>query len=129
MNSNYPYLRRIHIGTSALICIISIAHLAVTFWMYPALSPDAVWFFGAGLGIFLTALNLAHIGVEPCRQPTARFVRLANVVYALLGVISLRAVPEPQAFALAALLMAQALISHWTLPGRGSVENVHSEFV
>jgi hypothetical protein len=115
---NYPLWRRIHLISSGLIAIISIAHLGLTFGIYHDWTPDAVWFFGAGLGLMLIAVsNLAHIGVEPCRQPTTRLIRLANWVYAGFGLATLIAVPEPQAFVLVALLWVQAIASHKTLPG------------
>ncbi len=41
--------------------LLGLAHLCVSFLIYPALSLDALWFVGAGLAIIVTALgNLSH---------------------------------------------------------------------
>ena len=67
--------------------------------------------------LLLAALNLSHIGVEPCRMPTTRLVRIANWCFAAFGIAAVVAVPEPQAFLVAAALIAQAIACRWTLPG------------
>ena len=114
----YPIARRIHLAASGLIALIAFVHLGLAVPVYGEWSPDAVWFVGTGMGLLLIAgLNLAHIGVQPCHQPTARFVRAANWVYALFALTTLLAVPEPQAMALVFLLIVQAIVASRTLPG------------
>jgi hypothetical protein len=108
--------RRIHRTASGLIAILGALHCVLTFALYASWSPDAVWFFGTGLSLVLLALmNWAHVGFEPCPLPTARAVRYANVVYALFGAAAVVAVPEPQAFVLAAAIAVQAVAGHFTL--------------
>ena len=70
--------------------------------------------------LLLSTLNLSHIGIEPCRMPTTKLVRIANWVFALFAVAVCTAVREPHAYALAGLLTIQAAMSHWTLPGPAS---------
>ena len=72
------------------------------------------------LGLLLLAvLNLSHIGIEPCRRSTARLVRAANWIFAAFGCAAVIAVPEPQAFVAGTMLVVQAIVSGWTLPGPG----------
>jgi hypothetical protein len=67
--------------------------------------------------LLLAAMNWAHVGLEPCRQPTAPVVLWANVGYLLLGVSALVAVPAPQTMLLVASLAAQAVAGRVTLRG------------
>ncbi|MGH9660977.1 MAG: hypothetical protein ACRD96_20690 [Bryobacteraceae bacterium] len=90
----------------------------MTVFLYDQWSPGTVWFLGTGLGLMLLAvMNLAHVGLEPCRMPTAPAVRAANWVFALFGGGAVVAVPELQAFVILAALVAQAISSHRTLRG------------
>jgi len=102
--------------------LLAIVHSILTFRLYSPWSADAVWFLGTGLGLLLLAvLNLTHIGIEPCRQPTAKLVRWSNWLFTVFGVSAVIAVPEPQAYVILAGLFAQAIAAMSTLPGpRGS---------
>ena len=114
----YAHWRRAHLAAAGLLGLIAGIHCGLTFVFFSSWSPDAVWFFGTGLGLLLlSALNLSHIGVEPCLQPTTRLVRTANWVFFFFGIAATFAVPEPQAFVLLLCLAVQALASRWTLPG------------
>lgn len=117
-NSPYYRIRATHIASSVVIAFISVVHCALTWVQYPGWSPEAVWFFGTGLSLFLVAaLNLSHIGIEPCRMPTTKLVRITNWVYVVFAVAACVAVPQIQAFVLTASLLVQASMGHWTLPG------------
>ncbi len=114
----YPGWRRLHLLASWLVVAIAIAHTIVAALTFRTWSPDAVWFLGTGLAILLIGtMNLTHIGLEPCRMPTVRFVRAANILFALFGLASLLAVPEPQTVVLVIALVAQVLAGRITLPG------------
>jgi hypothetical protein len=114
----YFFWRRVHLGASGLLALLALAHSVLTFVFYSDWSADAVWFLGTGLGLLLLAvLNLTHIGVEPCRQVSARVVRLSNPIFAILGVGAVIAVQEPQAYVVLVGLVGQALAAQWTLPG------------
>ena len=77
-----------------------------------------MWFAGTGLGLLVLAgINLAYIGVEPCRQPTTKAIRIANYLMAAFGVAACIAVPEPQAGVVLAALVGQAVAALRTLPG------------
>ncbi len=118
MTLGYAHWRRLHLVASGLLGLIAGIHCGLTFVFYSGWTPDAVWFFGTGLGLLLlSALNFSHIGVEPCRQPTTRLVRAANWIFLLFGIAATIAVPEPQAFVLLLCLGVQAFASRWTIPG------------
>jgi CDP-diglyceride synthetase len=117
----FVFSRRFHRIASGLLAAIALAHSGLTFVFYSGWSPNAVWFLGTGLGLLLLALlNWTHVGIEPCRLPTARLVRPANWVFVLFGIGAVVAVPEPQAFAVLAGLVGQAVVARWTLPGPGA---------
>ena len=117
-DSLYARLRIVHLLASGLLALIALTHAGLTWRFYQTWSTDAVWFLGTGLGLLLLALlNLSHIGVEACRQPTTRLVRAANWAFALFGLAAILAVPELQAYAVALALGTQAVVCRWTLPG------------
>lgn len=91
--------------------------------MYDEWSPDAVWFFGTGIGLLsIAVMNLAHVDLEPCRQSTAPVLRWLNWVFVFLGLGALYAIREPQAIAIVLGLVGQAVASTATLPGPPSDE-------
>jgi len=97
---------------------MALVHMAVTALIFDMWSSDAVWFLGTGLGLLLLArMNLAHVGLEPSRMPTALAVRIANWVFVAFGLAAVSAVPEPQAVLITVLLALQAIASHRTLLG------------
>ena len=105
-----------HRGATAILILVALAHCAVTPMMYSRWSANAVWFLGTGLGLLLLgAINWAHVGVEPCRMPTAPVVRWANVVFLLFSFAVVAAVNQPQAFVVVAGLTGQVVASWTTL--------------
>jgi hypothetical protein len=116
--AGYPGWRRVHVLASWMVAGVGAAHCVVTAFAFRTWSPDTVWFLGAGLGVLLVGLlNLVHIGVGPCHMPTVRFVRLANLVFAVFSVAALLAVPEPQTVVLVVALAAQVWAGRVTMPG------------
>ncbi len=114
----YPAWRIVHRCSSAVLGILALLHVGLTWPIYRAWTPDAVWFAGTGLGLLMLAgLNLAYIGVEPCRLPTTRALRAANYVMAIFGIGAVLAVPEVQAGIVLAALAGQAVAASHTLPG------------
>ena len=115
---SFTMWRRVHRASSGLVGVIALIHCAVTFVFYDHWSPNAVWFFGTGIGILTIAIiNWAHVGLEPCRQPTAEVVRWLDWLFVGLGIAALVAVPEPQAALIVAGLIGQAVAAFTTLPG------------
>lgn len=71
-------------------------------------------------------MNWAHVGLEPCRMPTAPVVRYSNVVYAVFGVAAIPAVPQLHAWVIAGALLTQALAGFFTLAGpTGDAPSTH----
>jgi hypothetical protein len=62
-------------------------------------------------------MNWSHVGIEPCRLPTAPVVRWANFIFVVYGVGAVVAVPEPQAYLILAALALQAIAGSVTLRG------------
>jgi hypothetical protein len=58
-------------------------------------------------------------------MPTTKLVRIANWIFGLFALVACLAVPEPQAYTLAGLLILQAVVSHWTLPGPAFLPDDH----
>jgi hypothetical protein len=115
---SFAVWRRIHRGASATIAFVALLHVLLTSQLYREWSADALWFLTSGVGLLLLAvMNWAHVGLEPCQQPTAPVVLWANFVYLLLGAAALVAVPEPQAVLLVVSLAAQAVAGRITLGG------------
>lgn len=116
--ATFLHWRRLHRGSSWLLAILALVHSALTFRRGVGWAPEAVWFLGTGLGLLLLALmNLAHVGLGPCPQPTAVAVRHVNWVFVAFGVAAVVAVPEPQAYLVLAALVGQALAGTRTLTG------------
>jgi hypothetical protein len=110
--------RRVHRISSGVVGAIALVHCALRFVFYNHWSPNAVWFFGTGVGLFSIAIiNFAHVGVEPSRQTTAPVVRWLDCAFVGLGLAALVAVPEPQAGLIVLGLIGQAAASFVTLPG------------
>ncbi len=115
---SFDWWRRAHLVSTVLLCLLATIHSGLTPVLYEAWTPDAVWFLGTGLGLLLLGiLNITHVGIEPCQQPTARLVRIANWVFVVFGIGAVLAVPEPQAFAVLLGLAGQAFAGLKTLPG------------
>lgn len=118
LTDRWVWWRRAHLVASGLVIVMSLLHATVTPVLYKDWSPDTVWFLGTGLGLLLLgAANVAHIGVEPCRQPTTTLVRWANWLFFLFGIGAVVAVRELQAAVVLLGLVGQAVAAHWTLPG------------
>ena len=101
-----------------MVALVALVHCAMTFMIYQDWNPDAVWFVGTGTGLLAIAvMNIAHVGLEPCRQPTAPAVRWLNWLFVALGLAALYAVPEPQALVIVLGLLGQAIAGLATLQG------------
>jgi hypothetical protein len=119
MTSNHFWRwRLVHRTSSVMVALIALIHCGLTFMIYGEWSPDAVWFLGTGIGLFgIAVMNIAHVGLEPCYQPTAPPLRWLNWLFVGLGLAALYAVREPQAFVIVAALVGQAIASLATLSG------------
>ncbi len=93
-------------------------HAGLTLPLYRSWSPQAVGLPGTGLGPLVVGfLNLTHLGCEPCRRPTVRFVRITKWAFAAFGALAVFAVPDPPGYVLVASLAAKAVAGHPRVPG------------
>ena len=116
----YPGWRKVHLAASWTVVLLAVLHASLTPLIYDEWSPDAVWFLGTGIGLLIAAaFNLAHIGLEPCTQPTAKLVRWTNYLFVAFGMAATLAVPEPQSFVVLLALLVQAVACRHTLAGPG----------
>lgn len=116
MSTGFGRWRRLHLASSTVVGLIGLIHSALTPLFYRHWTPNAVWFLGTGLGVLLLALvNLTHVGTEPCRYASASVIRWSNLVFVMLGLGAIVAVPEPQAYVLVAALAGQAIAGLRTL--------------
>lgn len=112
-----------------MLCFMGLVHCAFTTLAYERWTPGAAWFLGTGLGLLLLGvMNIAHVGLEPCRMPTAPPVRWANWVAVLFGIGAVIAVPQPQAYVVLTSLLLMAVSGQWTLlgPARSDVADRHA---
>lgn len=110
--------RTVHRAATAIVALVGVAHSVATMALYATWNPDALWFLESGIALVTMAgMNWAHVGLEPCSQPTAKVVRAFNWLYVALAVAALTVVPEPQTYVLGAALAAQAIAGHVTLRG------------
>lgn len=91
-------LRRIYQVSTYLVIALGVVHLCFTPFAYSTFTHNTLWFFGAGVGIVYAGfLNLAHLA-----HPAARVLRvlclIANIFTALMFLVALWIVPEPQVF-------------------------------
>lgn len=116
--ASFARWRQVHRACSGAVALLSIAHLAIALARAQEWTPDSLWFAATGLGLlYLAVMNWAHVGLEPCTQPTAVVVRWGNWSWAVLGVAAVAAVPETHALVLAIALIGQAIAGHRTLHG------------
>ena len=100
-------MRAIRRACAWLLVALGGAHVLYTAVEHDALSPDAVWFAGAGLAlVFLGMLNLAALAAD--HRSADVVCRGANVLGAVYGLLAVIAMPIPQAFLGLALMLVLA---------------------
>ncbi|HEU4828524.1 MAG TPA: hypothetical protein VFT04_04965 [Gemmatimonadales bacterium] len=103
---------------STVVGVIGAAHIAATPFVYRHWTVDAVWSVGTGLALLsLGAINIALLRAGPSWDETARVIRWTNYAFTLLGIAAVIAAPEAEELAMVGALLAEAVASHWTLPG------------
>ena len=96
-------MRVLFAASTALCALLGLVHLGFGFVTYRRLSPEAVWFAGTGIGLLLfPALNWATFAGPSPRLPVRRLVLALDALMVAFGVVIVRAVPAPQAYALLA---------------------------
>lgn len=112
----FTWRRPVHRACTGAVMLLSVVHLSMALTSATDWTPDSVWSVATGLGLlYLAVINWAHVGEEPCTQPTAKVVRWGNWAWAVVGVAAVAAVPELQVYVLATALAGQAFAGHVTL--------------
>ena len=108
-------------ASTALCALLGLVHLGFGFVTYRQLSPEAVWFVGTGIALLVfPALNWATFAGPSPRLPVRRLVLTLDALMVAFGVVVVRAVPAPQAYALLASFIGIGLSGVFTSQQRGS---------
>jgi hypothetical protein len=97
---------------SLLLCVVVGGwHSFVGLASFEPLSPNLVWFIGAGFGVlFYAGLNVASWRSSPADRLVRRLTHAANVLMTGFAIVAIRAVPERQPY-LALLAFSGLLIA------------------
>ena len=111
-------LKTAHKIITSIIIALGLLHVLVTFHDYDGFNLRALWFASAGVAIilagFLNIILLREVG----KDRVARLLCLvANLIFAVMFVLALLILPQPQVFVGAGLFIAAALISVIRLRG------------
>ncbi len=101
---------RLHRTATYLLVALGLVHVALAPALYDELTPNTVWFVGAGLALVFLGLLNASAALAAVRRVWA-LCRVANGVALAFGVLAVVAVPEPQAYVGIVLLAALAATS------------------
>lgn len=105
-------LKIAHKILSAIIIALGVLHVSVTFYDYDSFSLRALWFAGAGVAIilagFLNVILLRDVGKD---RVVWLLCLLTNLIFAVMFVLALLVLPQPQVFVGAGLFIAATLFS------------------
>ena len=92
--------------------VLGATHSAIGLASFEPLLASLVWFLGSGFALLLhAALNLARWRARHSDRLVHRLVHSANVLMTGFGILAVRAVPEPHAYAVLAALAGLLLSS------------------
>lgn len=105
-------LRTAHKFLTGIIIALGLLHVLVTFHDYESFTVEALWFAGAGVAIILAGfLNLILLR-EAGRDRLVRLLCLiTNLIFALMFVLALWILPQPQVFVGAGLFVGAFIAS------------------
>jgi hypothetical protein len=108
-------LKTLHQISSYLIIALGVVHTSLTPVFMSRLSPNAMWFAGAGLAmVVLGFLNIA-LRRNAGRDPVLRILcHTANLVFTIFGALTGYVVSEPQAY-FGLLLLVMLTLTAFTL--------------
>ena len=110
---------RLHRTATYLLVALGLVHAGLAPVFYDELTPNTVWFVGAGLAlVFLGLLNAAATLADVGR--VWAMCRVANVVALAFGALAVVAVQESQAY-LGLVLLAALAATSFVLPRSGAL--------
>lgn len=105
-------LKAAHKILTGIIIALGILHISVTFHDYDSFSVEALWFAGAGLAIilagFLNIVLLRDIGKDTVVRVLCI---ITNLIFAVMFVLALLVLPQPQVFIGASLFITATVLS------------------
>jgi hypothetical protein len=113
-------MKTLHRVLSLLVAALGLVHAAFTPAFYDnLLAPDAVWFLGAGLGLFFLGLfNFSLVfGFNPPVRTICVLCDVVALAFALLTTVSTN---EPQAYLVVILIMLVTVSSVMLKPSAGA---------
>ena len=112
-------LNTTHKILTGIIIALGLLHVSVTFHDYDSFNLDALWFASAGVAIILAGfLNIILLRDVGSRDRVVQSLCLVtNLIFAVMFVLALLILPQPQVLAGAGLFIAAALISVIRLRG------------
>ncbi len=101
-----------HKFLTGVIITLGILHVLMTFHDYDSFSLRALWFAGAGVAIILAGfLNLILLRDAGKDKVVWILGLITNLIFAVMFVLALLVLPQPQVFVGAALFIATTLFS------------------
>ncbi len=101
-----------HKIVTGIIIALGALHVPVTFRDYDSFSVEALWFAGAGVAIILAGfLNIVSLRDAGRDRVTRVLCIVTNLTFAVMFVLALLALPQPQVLVGAALFIAATLLS------------------
>jgi len=105
-------LKTAHKILTGVIIALGILHVLVTFHDYDSFSIRALWFASAGVAIILAGfLNIIRLREAGKDTVVWTLCLITNLVFAVMFVLALVVLPQPQVFVGAGLFVAATLCS------------------
>jgi hypothetical protein len=105
-------LKAAHKILAGIMIALGVLHVSVTFHDYDSFSVGALWFAGAGVAIilagFLNIILLRDVGRDAVVWVLCL---ITNLIFAVMFVLALLVLPQPQVFVGAGLFIAASLFS------------------
>jgi hypothetical protein len=105
-------LKTAHKILTGIIIALGILHVSVTFHDYDSFTVGALWFASAGVAIilagFLNVILLRDMGKD---RIVWLLCLITNLIFAVMFVLALRVLPQPQVFVGAGLFIVATLFS------------------
>ena len=105
-------LKTAHKILTGIIIVLGILHVLVTFHDYDSFTVRALWFASAGVAIilagFLNIILLRDVGKD---RVVWLLCFITNLIFAVMFVLALLILPQPQVFVGAGLFIAATLFS------------------
>ena len=105
-------LRTAHKILTGIIIALGVLHVSVTFHDYDSFSVEALWFASAGIAIILAGFLNIVFQRDISKDLTVRTLCIiTNLIFAVMFILALIILPQPQVFAGAGLFIITTILS------------------